>query len=308
MSGWGDTTAVVEKAPKKIQNIKPNDPIPYKFDKSKVKKLDRIESSLLPNGYIRGTFYGYIGVPGSGKTRLAIQEVLLSALKGSENLYLYNESSRSHFDNVILNIANSMHVEVSSNITFTDMSNFIQKTAGYNDIESFYSRIWCQQTKHWLETVKNPGFVVTDSFSAIGRLFIPQMWVSHSAYISGLTDICINYAKPPVFLMINQKSGSTYERNNDQTVGGLGIVHQLDAMYIFKVMDVDRWDTKRYGLKEGSKAYFLQCSKDRFATSEYFERRVILKDGKMVLADEISELVEKQDESQKSSDGNVNWG
>ena len=283
--GWDEvvTGPPISSIKKPEQKKGYNLPQQYKFDRQQVKPLKRIESSVLPNGYIRGTHIGLIGVPGCGKSRYAIQEVLLAAKKGYDCLYLYNESSRPHFDNYIMKIADELKVEISSHITFADMSEFILKIADYQAIENFFDKMWVQQARYWLTQVKNPGIIAVDSFSNIGRRYIPQLFESHQAFITGLTDLYSEIPNPPITLEIHQKSGSNYDRDTDSVVGGFSVVHQLDMTLVFKMKDINVWDAKRYNMKEGTLHYFLQCTKDRFSLGDFEQTEILLKNGKLEL-------------------------
>lgn len=287
--GWGEVSTSSSPV-KAIKKIGPSQPQQYKWKRGEIKILQKYPSTIYPENYKRGCFYGFVGVPGSGKTRAAIQECLLSK---DDCLYLYNESSRQHFDNYVMKIADELRVEPTTRLTFCDMSEFLQKIASYDGIETFYDKIWVQQIRYWLESVKNPGIVVTDSFSNIGRRYIPQLWEAHQSYVSGLTELSNTITNPPVFIEVHQKSGGHYDRMDDSVVGGFGLVHQLDAILVFKYMDVSQWDAKRYGLKEGTSVYFLQCTKDRNASGTFEQKRIILKDGRLQITKNISDMSQR---------------
>lgn len=293
MSNWDDSEKPIVRTT--AIAFKSNLPQQYHPDRKAIKPLQRIASSLFKYGYVAGTFQGFIGVPGAGKSRLAIQELYSLANKGYQCLYLYNESSRHHFDNYIDKITKEIGFDFENpNVTLCDMSDQIQKTASYESIETFYDRFWVQQTKHWLEQVKNPGIVVTDSFSNIGRRYIPQLWEAHQSYINGLTELITPLEKKPVFIEVHQKSGSSYERDNDSVTGGFGLTHQLDANIVFTCRKIsDKWASERYGIPEGKQFYSIHITKDRFQEEPFEETQVVIKDGKMILRDKISEIVEK---------------
>ena len=309
MPDFDDETPQYAAPQKKFAQAKTGHTPPqqYKYEKNKVRPLQRVESSLFKEGYVRGTFNGYIGVPGAGKSRLAIQEVFNAASKGLDCLYLYNESSRHHFDNYIAKITNELGINPENpRITWCDMSDEIQKVASYEGIEAFYDNFWAQQTRYWLQSNKNPGFVVTDSFSNIGRRYIPQLWEAHQSYIQQLTDLVEPLEKKPVFIEVHQKSGSAYERDNDSVTGGFGLTHQLDANIVFTIKKIgNKWDSERYNTPEGRKVYTVYVPKDRFALSNFEETQVVIQNGKMMLKDTIADIVTKSTE--REFFGNVNF-
>jgi KaiC/GvpD/RAD55 family RecA-like ATPase len=295
---WGETKGPPIASIKKPETSSKNKdvfPVQYKYDRKIVKPVQRLESSVLPQGYVRSSHIGLIGVPGAGKSRFALQEILLAGQKGHDCLYLYNESSRDHFDNYIAKVADELKVSISDRITFCDMSEFILKIASYEGIESFFQRIWVQQVKYWLPQVKNPGFVAVDSFSNVARRYIPQMWESHQSFIDGLTALysTLDASKRPVTLEVHQKSGSSYERDNDSVVGGFGLIHQLDTNIVFTFKNINNWDSKRYGIREGKKAYFMHIPKDRLGSGEFEQTQVVIKDGKMMLGNTIGNMVQE---------------
>jgi KaiC/GvpD/RAD55 family RecA-like ATPase len=273
-------------------------PKQYKLSFGDVKPIQRIKSSLFETGYARGTFIGVVGPPGTGKTRLMLQECIEASKRGEASLYLYNEFIRPKFDQLIQKTCNDMNISEQdlSNITFCDMSSADLKTADYDSINHFTKRMWAQQASYWLDNIKgDPSFVIVDSFSAIARRYIPQCWLAHANLLEHLATIYSERKVSPVTFLIHQKSQSSREVNNDSTVGGYGVVHELDVVMVLRMRDVDRWDSDRYGFKEGSMAHSVMFTKDRYG--DMFEERMIrLENGKLTLADKLDDLVSKRKE------------
>lgn len=271
-------------------------PVQYKYKESEVKELQRVESSLFTKGYARGTFNGIIGPPGTGKTRLMIQEVVSSSARGENSLYLYNEFIRPNFDVTINRIVKDMNFNDNDleHVTWCDMSSYDLGVADYDSIKSHMKRWWVQQVQYWLDHLDGePAFVVIDSFSAVCRRFIPQMWIAHADLLEGLADVYATRSVKPVTLLVHQKSQSYKEVNNDATVGGYGIVHELDATIVLRMRDVDRWDADRYGFKEGTMAHSVMVTKDRYG-DPFEERMVHIDKGKMILGEKLDDLITKR--------------
>jgi KaiC/GvpD/RAD55 family RecA-like ATPase len=288
---------------------------PYNFEFSKVHDLKRIPSSIFKSGYAAGSIIGLIGPPGTGKTRFALQESMMS---GADCFYIYNESVRPKFDNYIRRVALDLKIDNDydlKRIKFWDTSKNQLASAKYDDMESVAERIWIEHIRKWLASAKDPMFITFDSFSNIARRHIPQMPIAFQFFTHPLTELYKEMDVEPVTFMVQQKSLSPREANTDAVVGGYGINHELDMEIVLKLHDVDRWTSDRYGWPEGTMQHSLQITKDRYNIAEYNESMIYLKDGKLTLDETISSRVEKrlkQKESMKQAGpaiytGDVGW-
>lgn len=280
-----------------LSNRKTDFPKQYKMNFDEVVDVKRLTSSLLPDGYSEGGFIALTGPPGAGKSRLCIQEAIHFNNQGYDVLYMYNESIRSKFDAFVKKVCLDMNINDASrlkNISWIDMSDQILKVADYDTISLFIKKRWVQQVRYWIENnAKNPGLVVIDSFSRIGRRYIPQMWVVIEDLTDDLAELFTEKNVYPTVLTVHQKSQSSREKNDDTTVGGFGITHTADATIVMKLQDVTKWEADRYGLPEGSRIHSIQIMKDRYASSDFSERIVILENGRLKLGPPINDLTEK---------------
>lgn len=254
-------------------------PQPYNITNfDDIKPISRIQSSLIPEGIAEGAIISIVGPPGAGKTRYMLQESIEFSQNDKDVLYLYNESIRPKFDAYVKIVCEQMNVSVDDlkHITFIDMVNFDQTTADYERISLFVQKIWMQQIRYWITHTANPSLVIIDSFSKIARKFVPQMYVVMEAFSDQLSELFAEVGKRPTVIICHQKSQSSRERNDESVSGGFGLTHISDATFIFKLQDIGVWESKRYGLPEGSKLHTLQIIKDRYATKDTDERVVQL--------------------------------
>lgn len=265
----------------------------YQINFNDVQPLKRINSTIIPEGYVTGINIGLIGPPGTGKSRFALQEAMLASAAGKDSLYLYNESVKRRFDALIKMTAEQLHLNESQlqHITFCDMTRNPLTTADYNSMQTVADRVWIQQIRYWVEhTATNPTFVIIDSYSYISRRYVPQMSIFFGYLINGLQDYYTSQGIEPITFTIQQKSQSSRELNDESVVGGFGINHALDMEIVLKRYDVDRWIADRYGVSEGTQLHTLSIPKDRYSEKEYMERTIILdrKDGRLKLGDAIN--------------------
>lgn len=297
----GNATEQVSITGNKIK--KTEFPVQYSITNfDEVDSIPRQKSSLFPEGIARGVKISIVGPPGSGKTRYLIQESIYFSSNGDDVLYMYNESIRPMFDAYVKNMCEQMHKSVDDlkNITFIDMVDFDQKTADYERISLFIKKLWIQQIRYWMEHAKNPSLIVIDSFSKIARRFIPQMYQTMETLSDQLSELFAETGKMPTVIICHQKSQSSRERNDESVSGGFGLTHISDATYIFKLQDIGVWETKRYGLAEGSKLHSIQVIKDRYATIDTDERVVkIDKNGWLKLGVVISSLSDSVKEAKE---------
>jgi len=258
----------------------------------------RIKSSVLPNGYETQSFVGLIGPPGTGKTRYALQEVMLAAKEGHSSFYMFNETVEKKFKKTIKRIATELGITHSSdlrNVWFWDATKNQLGTADYNSMEIVASTVWAQNVKYWLDNECKgiPTFIVFDSFSNISRRYVPQTPIFHQYLTHALAEVYAEKKIEPITLMVYQKSLGPREANTDAVVGGYGVNHEVDMEIVLKLHDVDKWDAMRYGWTEGSNVHTLQITKDRFPEAEYQESLILLKDGKLTLSDTINSHVQR---------------
>jgi len=270
----------------------------YHIDLNNIPEIHRVKSSILKDGYAEGTVVLLIGPPGTGKSRYAIQECLLSS---GHSLYLYNETVKIKFDYFVSSICKQMGLNSINNVSFCDMSKFLLKTADYDSIKIFASRVWAGVVDEWLSNLKqDPSFVVIDSVSNIGRRYIPQLAVFNKDLIESLFDVYHKHNVKPITFMIHQKSLSPRENNTDSVVGGYGLVHEGDMSVILKLHDVSRWDADRYGWPEGLMIHTLQIAKDRYSISNFNESVIsINKNGRLELGDTLYSHVVAVNENKK---------
>lgn len=220
--------------------------------------------------------------------------------QGREALYLYNESVKEHFDFFVRKICESMGMKVDSgspsdlsNVTWVDMSSKILKIADYESIEKFYKYHWISQIEDWLKKTTNPGLIVVDSFSRIGRRYIPQLWVQIEALIDGLDETFKERKVNPIVILVHQKSQSSREKNDESVVGGEGITHSTDVTLVFRKRDVDTWVSRDFGLPIGSNLYTLWTAKDRYGTAPLNENVLNMANGQITLGEELLKLADK---------------
>jgi KaiC/GvpD/RAD55 family RecA-like ATPase len=301
---WGSTvqspTPLTKSAvEQRKQTIIPSVSSLYHIKFSDISNIERVSSSIIPDGYVKGTFVLLIGPPGTGKTRFALQECVSSAMHGGNSLYLYNETVRSKFDFFVKVMCEQM-VNISEhdlqNIMFCDMSKNLLRTADYDSIGNFAKRTWAGVVDQWLSShPSNPEFVVIDSISNIGRRYIPQLTILNKSITESLVDVYDKHKVRPVTLFVHQKSLSPRENNTDSVVGGYGLVHEGDMSIILKLYDVGRWDADRYGWTEGTMVHTLQIAKDRYSLAAFTESRIIINDrGMLELENTISDMVSKK--------------
>jgi hypothetical protein len=274
----------------------------YKWRKSEVKPVEKVDSTLLKEGWARGTYVGLGGSPGGGKSRLCLQEAFAASKRGEPVLYMYNEFIQNKYDQFIDKALEELgyNEDDISNISWVDMCRYDMAVADFDGMKSFFKRRWLSQVTYWLEHLDGtPSFIFIDSFSAITRRFIPQMWQGHAILLDLIASEIELLDKKPVIFIVHQKSGSSREKNDDSAVGGYGVVHELDTVVIMGKYDVDVWAAKRYGWPEGTVQRTIHSPKDRYGSELDEQRVMVMNNGKLTLGSKISELVLAQEKAQQ---------
>jgi hypothetical protein len=269
----------------------------YKWGKKNVKPIERVDSTILKDGWARGTYTGIIGPPGGGKSRLLLQEVFAASKRGQESLYMYNEFIQDKFDQFINKATDELDYNEDdlSNISWVDMCQYDLGIAGHDEVKSFFKRKWLSQITYWLDNIKTePGFLVIDSFSALARRYVPWMWMFQAILLDLLAVEFERLKIKPVVFLVHQKSQSSREKNDDSTVGGFGIVHELDSVVIMGLHIVDVWGSRRYGWPEGTVQHTIHSTKDRYGSELDQERMMVMNNGKLTLGIKVSDLVAQQ--------------
>lgn len=245
----------------------------FKYHDADVREARIVRSSIL-KGYAEGSIINLVGVPKSGKTAFAMQECMTASVLGGRCLYVFNESPRWAFMRIIKKYKDALDLAESDvgNVYFMDMVDENLSVAQYKAIEEYMTRVWVGKIKQWLSNVRNPQFVVVDSFSEIVRKYIPQAYHAMKYFTDGLNNVMIELKKFPVVLLINQKSGGASERNDETVLGGYGLVHKTDGSILLRLREINRFEADRYGLADGSVVHTLQVVEMRevdYDTSEY---------------------------------------
>lgn len=293
---------------------------PHKtFSFNDIKTLPMYPSSIFKDGYCSGSTIGFVGQPGSGKTRAALQEVIWSSQSGYDCLYMYNETEESKFMEYVSSVAKKLGITDDRdlrNVKFWDATAFQLSTADYASMKSVCERILLQNVRYWLQNeVKNqPRFVVFDSFSNTCRRYVPQMPIFHQYLTHGLTNLYKELDVDPVTILVHQKSLGPREANTDAIVGGYGINHELDMIVNFKLHDVDVWGQRNFGWAQGSMQHTIQVPKNRFSIEEFQESMTYIKDGKIVIGPTVASLHDSVESTKMASRaearlvGETGWG
>lgn len=276
----------------------------FKFRVSDVPKLRLVRSSIL-KGYPPGSIINLVSVPKAGKTTFALQEVMLASVLGGESLYMINESTKDRFQQIIKRHARELAITEKDvgRVMFCDMVDESISVPQYGAIESYMVRVWCGTIEHWLTRVKNPQFIVIDSFSEIVRKYIPQAYVAMKYFVDGLNSVMIKHKKYPAVICVNQKSGGKWERDDESVLGGYGIVHKTDASVVLRIRHVDKWDADRYGLDIGSIVHTIQTVEMRDVDVDSQEHILVKKDGALQIGPTFSELSAKVEKLRGAENG-----
>ena len=252
-----------------------------------------IPSSIF-EGYAAGSIVSLLGSPKVGKTSFALQECIEASRQGFDSLYIYNESPRRRFVSIVKKKMDSMKLgETDLNkVTLCNMSGEVLGSANYANIDSYMRRVWAGKVKYWLEgSLRKPRFVVIDSVSKIGRVYIPQLFKVMEVLCDELTNILDDAKKYPVILIVHQKSGGYWEKFDDSVVGGAGLVHETDTTINLKRLEVNKKLSDDTGLRWGSKLYTITID-SRDVDCSPFERIIELKDGYLKVGGSLFEVAE----------------
>lgn len=232
----------------------------FKYDASIIKKREMNKSSVFPFGIPKGATIAVIGSPKTGKTSVCLQECIEASAEGADCLYIINESPKERFMEIVQRHAHDLGRSSSDleRLTFLDMYGQELGSANYESIRNYIARVWGKKLKYWLEKSINPRYVVFDSFSKIGRKYIPQMFVTMEELYKTIVNSCQDTNKRPSFLLVNQKSGSSWSDKDDTVVGGYGIVHECDGTILFMKNHTDIKTAKFSNLVPGTRFYTVR--------------------------------------------------
>lgn len=263
----------------------------FKYRDRDVTRANMVRSSIL-SGYSEGSIINLVSVPKAGKTTLAMQECMMASVLGGRCLYMFNESPRWAFTRIIRKNKDSLGLSEAdiSNIYFCDMVDESLNVAQYKAIEEYMTRVWVGTIKFWLQQVKNPQYIVIDSFSEIVRKYIPQAYHALKYFTDELNKVLFEQKKFPVILLINQKSGGARERDDETVLGGYGLVHKTDGSVLLRLREMDRFMAERYNLRDGTLLHTIQVVEMRDVDYDTTEYVLIRKNGALTLGKALHEL------------------
>jgi len=289
MPGWSETAAPAVKPVERGRKVTQDDYRTqtkaknrgefFKISDVKSIKRDIVKSSVF-EGYAAGSIVSVIGGPKAGKSTFSLQEVIQASREGYDCLYLFNESPKVRFADIVRRRMEQMRVgELDlTGVTFCNAHGETLGSANYANIESYMTRFWAGKIDYWLSYAKKPKFVVVDSISKVGRVFTAQMFKMMESLCGAVVNSMDDRKKYPVVLLIHQKSGGFNERHDDSVVGGAGLIHESDATMNIRKYEVDRKMARDTGFAWGSRFYTLQVdTRDVDCPSE--ERMLTFKDG-----------------------------
>jgi len=274
MSGWGSETVTKETSPQfkpvergrkvtqqEFTNQKRAEDRGEFFKIEDVKSLRKevIKSSVF-EGYASGSIVSVIGAPKAGKSTFALQEVIQASREGYECLYMFNESPKVRFSDIVRRRMAQMKVgEMDlAQLTFCNAYGETLGSAGYAAIDAYMTRFWGGKIRYWIARAKKPRFIVIDSISKIGRVYVPQMFKMMESFCGEVISLMDEYKKFPAVLLIHQKSGGFWEKYDDSVVGGAGLIHETDATVNIRKYEVNKKMSTETGFKWGSRFFTLQ--------------------------------------------------
>lgn len=280
----------------------------FKYEPNKIKKRDAIRLSIFPVSVPKGNVIALIGSPKTGKTTFCLQECFMASILGEESLYIINESPRTQFESVIHRHAKDMKLGKYElqNVTFLDFYDEECESANYDQIKAYFYGVWKTKMVYWLKQVQRPKYIVIDSFSKVGRKFVPQMYIMMETLYKCFVEACNETKKFPILFIINQKSGTSWNDADDTCSGGYGIMHQVDGKILFMRHQIDLRNMKNFrALRPGSRFYTIRF--DFRELDNMPEDMVVTKEketGKLEMKCPLSQFLEEQEAGKlQSTDG-----
>lgn len=276
----------------------------YRFKGVGNKKPKIIESSILPDGYPEGMMLNLVGPPKAGKTIYCLQEAIIASARGDDVLYMINERGRDRFDYTIDKARQRLGLPVGSlkNIEFRDMSTVISKVAQFNAIQNFIQTRYIRPIEEFMSSF-NAKIIIIDSLSKAIRTYPAQAYWAVQTLTEGISDVMRRTKKHPVVILVNQKSGSINQRNDESVLGGYGCVHDMDGNIVLRMNAVDKWLSKDTNLNIGSILHTIQIMEIRDMDTDTNEHLINIQDGKLVIGPNIHELYQVAFRLQQNGNG-----
>ncbi len=306
MSGWGSETVTKETSPQfkpvkrgrkvtqqEFTNQKRAEDRGEMFKIADVKQVKKeiVKSSVL-EGYAAGSIVSIVGGPKAGKSTFSLQEVIQASKEGYDSLYMFNESPKVRFADIIRRRMAQMKVGDMdmANLTFCNVYGEVLGSASYASIDAYMIRFWGGKIRYWIKGVKRPRFIVIDSISKVGRVYVPQLFKMMESFCGGVIDIMDECKKYPVVLLIHQKSGGYWERYDESVVGGAGLIHETDTTINIRKYEVNRKMSVDTGFEWGSRFYTIQVD-TRDVDCPQNERMLHFKDGYLKVGSGLEEAM-----------------
>jgi len=256
-------------------------------------------------GYIEGSIVSLLGSPKTGKTTFALQECIHASRTGFDSLYIYNESPRYRFMSIVMKKMKMMGLgELDlSRITMCNMNGEVLRSANYDNIDHYVRRAWAGKMRYWLEHyAKRPRFVVIDSISKVGRVYVPQLFKVMEVLCDEIINIMSSMKKYPVVLILHQKSGGYWEKFGDSVVGGAGLIHETDTTVVLKRLDINKKLSDDTGLRWGSRVYTVTVD-SRDIDCSPFERVLKMDKGYVTAEKPLFEVVQSNNRGYSGKQG-----
>lgn len=279
------------------------------------KKQELIPSKILGSeklfkGYPRGSIINIVAVPKAGKTTWGLEEAILMAKEGKDVLYMYNESPKERFSDLLAHRLLEMNIsqsEIEECLTWEEMRDKDGKpnvlySAQYESIVKFVENVIMPKITGWLKNTKNPTLVVVDSLSKFCRTYTAQAFYFAQAFTTNIWKTMVQFDRYPVILTINQKSGGKWERDDESVLGGMGIVHEMDASIVITKHIADKWTEKDRGLSEGNGYRMVRVEGFRDVDCSEDEYLLLKENGHLKIGDKFTDLF-GEDFINKSGDG-----
>ena len=274
LSGWGSETVTKETSPQfkpvergrkvtqqEFTNQKRAEDRGefFKIEDVKLIKKEVVKSSVL-EGYAAGSIVSVIGAPKAGKSTLSLQETIQASREGYDCLYFFNESPKVRFADIVRRRMAQMKVGDTdlSNLTFCNVYGEVLGSASYASIDAYMIRFWGGKIRYWIARAKKPRFIVIDSISKVGRVYVAQLFKMMETFCGDVVNAMDEFKKYPVVLLIHQKSGGFWEKYDDSVVGGAGLIHETDSTVNIRKYEVNKKMSVETGFKWGSRFYTIQ--------------------------------------------------